>query len=152
MGGMHTALADDITTLFSNPAGFRSAGPEPTPSPSLTVGLTGPVFSIADLIVQAVSSGAELVDMLSSGVETHGSLPERTVHRCHPRWPPFVRIRGRWARLRHLQLLWNRALDPRHGAHDHRGDAGGHRVPPRDTRCSAFLCRRSWRAPLASAS
>ncbi len=28
IGGLHSALADDLITLFSNPAGFRSAGPQ----------------------------------------------------------------------------------------------------------------------------
>jgi hypothetical protein len=51
MGGMHAALADDITTLFSNPAGFRRAGPQLSVSEA-TIHLSGPVFSVADLIAR----------------------------------------------------------------------------------------------------
>ena len=63
MGGMHVALADDISTLFSNPAGFRQAGPQLAVS-ELTVNLSGPVFSIADLLLR-VMGGASPTTLLS---------------------------------------------------------------------------------------
>ena len=63
LGGTHAALADDITALFANPAGFRSAGPELAIS-EVTIGLAGPVFSIADLIVQAVSYGTPPLELI----------------------------------------------------------------------------------------
>jgi hypothetical protein len=63
MGGMHVALADDITTLFSNPAGFRQAGPQLSVS-ELTMSLSGPVFSIADLMLR-VANGESPNTLLS---------------------------------------------------------------------------------------
>ena len=63
MGGMHAALADDISTLFSNPAGFRQAGPQLSVS-ELTLNLSGPVFSIADLMLR-VSNGESPTTLLS---------------------------------------------------------------------------------------
>jgi len=55
IGGMHAALADDITTLFSNPAGFQSAGPQFSISEA-SVHLAGPVFSIANLLGRVAGS------------------------------------------------------------------------------------------------
>ena len=63
MGGVHVALADDISTLFSNPAGFRQAGPQLAIS-ELTMNLSGPVFSIADLMLR-VSNGESPTTLLS---------------------------------------------------------------------------------------
>lgn len=63
LGGRHAALADDISTLFSNPAGFRQAGPQLAVS-ELTVNLSGPVFSIADLLLR-VLGGASPTTLLS---------------------------------------------------------------------------------------
>jgi len=63
MGGVHVALADDITTLFSNPAGFRQAGPQFSIS-ELTLSLSGPVFSIADLMLR-VANGESPKTLLS---------------------------------------------------------------------------------------
>jgi hypothetical protein len=48
LGGMHAALADDISVLMSNPAGFRSAGPQLSVA-ELTTNLSGPIFSLADI-------------------------------------------------------------------------------------------------------
>ncbi len=52
-GGLHVGLADDITTLVSNPAGFQSVEPQFEVA-DLTVNLSGPVFSIADLVLKIV--------------------------------------------------------------------------------------------------
>ena len=52
LGGMHAALADDISVLVSNPAGYRSAPPQFSVA-ELTTELTGPIFSIADVILRA---------------------------------------------------------------------------------------------------
>ena len=63
MGGVHVALADDISTLFSNPAGFRQAGPQLAVY-ELTLHLSGPVFSIADLMLR-VANGESPTTLLS---------------------------------------------------------------------------------------
>jgi hypothetical protein len=65
IGGVHVALADDLSSLFSNPAGFVQAGPEMRLA-ELTVGLSGPVFRLADFILQAVGSGNPAA-LISSG-------------------------------------------------------------------------------------
>jgi hypothetical protein len=67
LGGPHAALADDLSTLFSNPAGFRSAGPELSLA-ELTVGLSGPVFDLANIFVEASGSGIEAI-MTSAAVQ-----------------------------------------------------------------------------------
>ena len=59
MGGTHVALADDISTLMSNPAGFRSAGPQFSVT-EVTTNLTGPVFSIADLVLKLIGGASPL--------------------------------------------------------------------------------------------
>ncbi len=64
IGGVHVALADDLTSLFSNPAGFTSVVPELRLA-ELTVGLAGPVFSLADFILQ-VAGGADPAALASS--------------------------------------------------------------------------------------
>jgi hypothetical protein len=58
LGGSHAALADDIMTLFDNPAGFRSFDFQLLIS-QLTVGLAGPIFDITNAIIQA-GGGADL--------------------------------------------------------------------------------------------
>lgn len=62
IGGPHVAIADDLTTLFLNPAGFRAAGPQMSLS-EITLGLTGPIFSIYDFIMQ-VMGGADITTLL----------------------------------------------------------------------------------------
>jgi len=59
MGGTHVALADDVSTLLSNPAGFRSAGPQFSVT-ELTANVTGPVFSIADLVLSILKNANPL--------------------------------------------------------------------------------------------
>jgi hypothetical protein len=63
LGGMHAALADDISTLFSNPAGFRQAGPQLSVS-ELTLNLSGPVFSMTDLVLK-VMAGEDPLTLLA---------------------------------------------------------------------------------------
>ena len=63
LGGMHAALADDISVLFSNPAGFRAAGPQFSVT-ELTANLTGPIFSLADLGFR-IAGGADPVSLLA---------------------------------------------------------------------------------------
>ena len=66
IGGPHVAVADDLTTLFLNPAGFRAAGPQMSLA-EVTLGLAGPIFSITDLVMQVMNgtSIATLMDMQS---------------------------------------------------------------------------------------
>ena len=59
LGGIHAALADDITTLFSNPAGFRQAGPQFSVS-EVSLHLAGPVFGLADLVSKVAHSSNPL--------------------------------------------------------------------------------------------
>lgn len=68
LGGVHAALADDLSTLFSNPAGFRSAGPELSLS-ELTVGLSGPVFDLANIFVQSTGGGGVETLLTSPAVQ-----------------------------------------------------------------------------------
>jgi len=62
MGGNHVALADDFGTLFSNPAGFRSVAPQFSVA-ELTFGLSGPIFDIANVLVEG--TGGSMEDVLS---------------------------------------------------------------------------------------
>jgi len=62
LGGLHAALADDISVLLSNPAGFRSAGPQFSVA-ELTMNLSGPIFSIADLVFR-IAGGASPTSLL----------------------------------------------------------------------------------------
>jgi hypothetical protein len=62
LGGLHAALADDISVLVSNPAGFRSAPPQFSVA-ELTTNLSGPIFSIADVIFRIVG-GADPTSLL----------------------------------------------------------------------------------------
>jgi hypothetical protein len=64
IGGTHVALADDLSSLFSNPAGFVQAGPEMRLA-ELTVGLSGPVFRLADFILQ-IAAGSDPLALISS--------------------------------------------------------------------------------------
>jgi hypothetical protein len=68
MGGTHVALADDISTLISNPAGFRSAGPQFAVT-ELTANLTGPVFSIADLVLSLMGGANPLSLLVDPGTQ-----------------------------------------------------------------------------------
>jgi hypothetical protein len=63
LGGAHVALADDISTLLTNPAGFRQAEPQFSIA-EVTANLAGPVFSIADL-AKRVTGGGNLLTLLA---------------------------------------------------------------------------------------
>lgn len=58
MGGRHAALADDLDSLFNNPAGFQVVSSELSVA-ELTIGLSGPIFDIIGVIAQSSSGGAE---------------------------------------------------------------------------------------------
>jgi len=64
LGGFHAGLADDVDTLFANPAGFRSAGPQMLVA-ELTAGLSGPIFDIASVMIEG--TGSDPADLLASG-------------------------------------------------------------------------------------
>ena len=63
LGGPHVALSDDISVLQSNPAGFRTAGPQFSVA-ELTTNLKGPIFSIADMMLRVVQ-GTSLTSLLT---------------------------------------------------------------------------------------
>jgi hypothetical protein len=69
LGGYHVALADDVTTLLANPAGFQAAGPQFTFT-ELTANLTGPIFSIADLVIRIVGGANPLTLLVDSKVQS----------------------------------------------------------------------------------
>jgi hypothetical protein len=64
LGGIHAALADSEQVLFANPAGLIEVEPGFSVS-ELTFRLSGPVFSIAGLVVQGIG-GAEFTTLLAS--------------------------------------------------------------------------------------
>jgi hypothetical protein len=68
LGGMHAALADDISVLLSNPAGYRSAGPQLSVA-ELTTNLSGPIFSIADLVFRIAGGASPSSLLLESDVQ-----------------------------------------------------------------------------------
>jgi hypothetical protein len=68
LGGMHAALADDISVLVSNPAGFRSAGPQFSVA-ELTTNLSGPIFSIADVVFRIVGGASPTSLLLEPDVQ-----------------------------------------------------------------------------------
>jgi len=68
LGGLHAALADDISVLMANPAGFRSAGPQFSVA-ELTTNLSGPIFSIADVIFRIVGGTSPTSLLLEPDVQ-----------------------------------------------------------------------------------
>ena len=68
IGGIHAALADDIATLFANPAGFRSAGPQFSITEA-TLNLSGPIFSISDLVIRIMGGANPLLLLADPGVQ-----------------------------------------------------------------------------------
>jgi hypothetical protein len=65
LGGKHVALAGGLQSLFSNPAGLAAA--EPVVSAArLGLGLSGPVFDIANILISSDNYQADLVNLLSS--------------------------------------------------------------------------------------
>jgi hypothetical protein len=63
MGGLHAAQADDTTSLFSNPAAFRSVEPE-FKAAELAFGVSGPVFTVSSIVLEGMSS--DIDDVLTS--------------------------------------------------------------------------------------
>lgn len=63
LGGRHRALADDFQTLFANPAGLLELESQFSYS-QLGVRVTGPVFSIASLVLEGFG-GADITTMLA---------------------------------------------------------------------------------------
>jgi len=71
-GGTHVTVTDDLSSLFSNPAGFMSAEPQISLA-EISVGMRGPIFDIAGLVIQGMDQdfsallGSEAVlDLVSS--------------------------------------------------------------------------------------
>lgn len=56
LGGLHVAKASGFSTLFANPAGFYAA-PKQLSISELSLGLTGPVFTIGSIIMEGLTSG-----------------------------------------------------------------------------------------------
>jgi hypothetical protein len=66
LGGRHAALADDVGTLFSNPAGFRSAEPGFSIA-SIGVELSGPIFDMTSLLLSGSApdlASADVQDLM----------------------------------------------------------------------------------------
>ena len=66
LGGRHVALADDTGTLFSNPAGFRTAEPGFAIT-SIGVELSGPIFDMTSLLLSGSSpdlASADVQDLM----------------------------------------------------------------------------------------
>ena len=52
LGGIHVAYTEDLSSLFHNPAGFITA-PSQLSIAELTIGASGPIFDIANIVIQA---------------------------------------------------------------------------------------------------
>lgn len=63
LGGYHAALADDFSVLFSNPAGLVVAKPEFSAA-RLDLGLSGPVFDIANILISSTDVMTDIVNLL----------------------------------------------------------------------------------------
>ncbi|WP_020611543.1 hypothetical protein [Sediminispirochaeta bajacaliforniensis] len=64
MGGLHAAYADGFTTIYTNPAGFFESGEEVSWG-EITLGLKGPIFSIADAIIGGDTDLTSIGDLLT---------------------------------------------------------------------------------------
>jgi hypothetical protein len=64
MGGAHVALADDFSVLLSNPAGLADM-PKKFSAADLGLQAIGPVFDIADLVVNGATSTKAITDFLA---------------------------------------------------------------------------------------
>ncbi len=60
IGGVHAAQANDTTSLFSNPAAFRSVEPE-FKAAELAFGVSGPVFTVSSIVFEGMSSDIDEV-------------------------------------------------------------------------------------------
>jgi len=76
LGGRHAALTDDAGTLFSNPAGFRTAEPGFSVA-SIGVELSGPIFDMTSLLLSGSSPdlGSEDVQDLMRNLYAGLNLP-----------------------------------------------------------------------------
>jgi hypothetical protein len=63
LGGTHAALADDISVLMTNPGAYRAAPPQFSVA-ELTTHLTGPIFSLADMIFR-IAGGTSATSLLN---------------------------------------------------------------------------------------
>ena len=54
VGGVHVSSTSDLSSLFSNPAGFMSAEPHLSLA-EISVGASGPIFDIATVVIQGLS-------------------------------------------------------------------------------------------------
>lgn len=57
MGGIHAALADDLSAIFSNPAGFVASTTELSVA-EVSLGLYGPLFDLAGAMSETIATGA----------------------------------------------------------------------------------------------
>lgn len=74
LGGRHAALSDTFSSLVNNPAGYYTA-PEEVSITELTLGLKGPVFSMADIITTGeLSQLGELINGIYAGLDLLGPL------------------------------------------------------------------------------
>ncbi|MBN1648015.1 MAG: hypothetical protein JW874_08285 [Spirochaetales bacterium] len=73
IGGAHPAMIDGINTLFINPAGFRSVEKGEFSIAEITLGMHGPIFDIANLVI-AASKGADIMTLLSENTDLITSL------------------------------------------------------------------------------
>lgn len=55
MGGIHAALADDLTAIFSNPAGFVESTTEFSVA-EISLGLYGPLFDLAGAVSETIAT------------------------------------------------------------------------------------------------
>ncbi len=64
MGGIHAAMTDDLSSIFTNPAGFSSAESELSVA-EFTTALKGPIFDIASLVIEVINGG-DIVALLAT--------------------------------------------------------------------------------------
>jgi len=74
LGGRHAALSDSFSSLVNNPAGYYTA-PEEVSITELTLGLKGPVFSMADIITTGeLTELGDLINGIYTGIDLLGPL------------------------------------------------------------------------------
>ncbi len=67
MGGTHVAFADGLDSLITNPAAFRKTPPVLALS-ALDLGLSGPIFDIASVIIESMANSNPQSVLLSENV------------------------------------------------------------------------------------
>ena len=65
VGGLHVTVTDDLSSLFANPAGFVSVDQQISLA-EITVGMRGPIFDIAGLVIQGTTGNQEFSELLAS--------------------------------------------------------------------------------------